>query len=165
MVKYWISDSLVHWLFFFYFSSLKICVWWTRTWALHGKTGGTDSQPRPRDREDVQPSLPRLCGLHHRTAQSSWWGTETQGELLREDWKKSQNTGRSQASVQCAHRVVYRAKQLLCLLKCKTLWWQSTFVRGVGDFLNFLLCRVKWLKPTRSCRTMGRRYSIILYIV
>ncbi|XP_062419533.1 exocyst complex component 6B [Pungitius pungitius] len=36
---------------------------------LHGEPRRADQEPRPRDREDVQPPLPGLRGLHHGAAQ------------------------------------------------------------------------------------------------
>lgn len=73
-----------HWLDFYKsctFSSppLQVCVRWSGTWPLHGKVGCSHPEPWSGDREVVQPSLSGVCRLHHRAAQSSGGGAETEG--------------------------------------------------------------------------------------
>lgn len=60
--------------------ALQVGVRRSGTWPLHGEAGRSDQEPRQRHREDVQPPLPGLRGLHHGAAQSARGGAEAEGE-------------------------------------------------------------------------------------
>lgn len=52
---------------------------WGRTWQVYGAPGHQDTEPRPRHRTHVQPSLPGVHRLHQRAPASQVAGTQAQG--------------------------------------------------------------------------------------
>lgn len=142
--------------------SWKVCLWWTGTWTLHGETGGADPQPRPWNWEDVQPSLPGLCGLHYWAAQSARGSPETQGaETGDEGLRKSYKTREKKQEKRKHYRLnLKQFEPLVCHMPGKSrvpiLFNKYTFCLFTQIIGCLIFLRVRWPRPIRIYKMTAR---------